>query len=436
MSSDPNQPAQPPARRAPDPADEPAPPTVRMPAQPAGQDPAAGRMPPGGMRPGQVPSSDQEPPPGQWEEPATRPAPQWQPTPPPAPQWQPTVKEPALDPTVQQPAQGRAAPPQGGAAQSPVPPAQRLQDPRQQRPQWQAPQDTPQQPPQATPQWTPQPPRAGAQWAQQSPQATPQWTPQSPQPPQPGAQWGQAPSPRMRRGQRRRRTRRWVMAVFTVVVLVILLVIGDRVANAITENAFASQFQKQGVPVKPSVDITGFPFLTQLAAKDFNKVDISASNIPVNLPTGGTLSITSVNATINGLHISGYSSSANAKVDHISATAFISFGSLAAAGSLGGTGVTLTQAGPNTVKITAGVAGLSDTEEAQITQTGPQTITIKIVDSGSGGLLGGVLGSIGFNSFSFTLPKVVPASLRITALTLNSQGLTVSAAASNAVFSQ
>jgi hypothetical protein len=298
-----------------------------------------------------------------------------------------------------------------------MPPTQRVQDPRQQwqqQPQWQEPQDTRQQPPQAMPQWTPQPP----------------------QPPQPGAQWGpQPPTPRQRRRQRRRRTRRSVMITFTVVVILILLVIVDRVANAVTENAFASQFQKQGVPVKPSVDITGFPFLTQLAAKDFNKVDISASNIPVNLPTGGTLSITSVNATVNGLHISGYSSSANARVDHISATAFVSFGSLAAAGSLGGTGVTLTQAGPNTVKITAGVAGLSDTEEAQITQTGPQTITIKIVDSG-GGVLGGVLGSIGFNSFSFSLPKVVPATLRITALTLNSQGLTVSAAASNAVFSQ
>jgi len=228
--------------------------------------------------------------------------------------------------------------------------------------------------------------------------------------------------------------RRSVMAAFIVVVILILLVIGDRVAAAVTENAFASQFQSQGVPVKPAVNIEGFPFLTQLAAKDFNKIDISASNIPVNLPTGGTLSITSVHATVNGLHISGYSSSANAKVDHISATAFVSFGSLAAAGSLGGTGVTLTQAGPNTVKITAGVAGLSDTEEAQILQTGPQTITIKIVSSGGG--LGAVLGSIGFNSFSFTLPKVVPASLRITALTLNSQGLTVSAAASNATFNQ
>jgi hypothetical protein len=366
MSSDPNQPAQPPARRSPEPPDEPAPPTVRMPAQPAGR----------------VPSAGQDASPGQWQEPATRPAPQWTPAPAPAP--------------------------------APAPQPQRQQPP----PQWQEPRDTSPQAPPAAPQWTPTPPQPGGQWP-----------PQSPQPPAPGGQWGPPPP----RGRRRRRARRSVMVTFTLVVIVILLVIVDRVANAVTENAFASQFQSQGVPVKPSVSIEGFPFLTQLAAKDFKKVDISASNIPVNLPTGGTLSITSVRATVNGLHISGYSSSANATVDHITATAFVSFGSLAAAGNLGGTGVTLAQAGPNTVKITAGVAGLSDTEEAQILQTGPQTIAIKI--AGTGGL-GSVLGAIGFNSFSFTLPKVVPASLRITGLTLNSQGLTVSAAASNATFSQ
>ena len=396
MSADPNQ-------RSTEPPDEPAPPTVRMPVQQPGQDS-----------------------PGRWQEPATAPAPQWQPTPPPKPQpqFQPKVKEPAADATVQAPAQGRAA-------QDAMPPTQRLQDPPQQQqwqqqpPQWQQPQDRPPQPAQAAPQWTPTPPPAGGQWPAQSPQ-----------PPQPGAPWGPPSQQRgRRRAPRRRRVRRSVMLTFTIVVIVLLLVIIDRVANAVTENAFASQFQKQGVPVKPSVSIEGFPFLTQLAAKDFNKVDISASNIPVNLPTGGTLSITSVHGTINGLHISGYSSSANAKVDHITATAFVSFGSLAAAGSLGGTGVTLTQAGPNTVKITAGLGGIaSDTEEAQILQTGPQTITIKIVSSGGG--IGDILGSIGFNSFSFTLPKVVPASLRITGVTLNSQGLTISAAASNASFSQ
>jgi hypothetical protein len=234
--------------------------------------------------------------------------------------------------------------------------------------------------------------------------------------------------PRFQPKRRKRRVRRSFMALFTVIVVLILLVIADRVALAVTENDMASSFQQNGFPVKPSVTIEGFPFLTQLAAKDFNKVDISASNVPA-----GPVTITSINATINGLHISSFSSTASARVDHMTATAFVSFGALASAAGAAGTGITVTPAGPNTVKITAGIAGiLSDTEEAQIVQTGPQTVSIKILPSSSP--LGSVLSS--FGSFSFTLPKGVPASLKITGLTLNSQGLTVSAAASNATFSQ
>jgi hypothetical protein len=182
------------------------------------------------------------------------------------------------------------------------------------------------------------------------------------------------------------------------------------------------------------VTIEGFPFLTQLAAKDFNKVDISASNVPVSLPTGGSLSITSVKATINGLHISSYSSTASARVDQMNATVFVSFSSLAAAGGIGGgTGVTFSPVNANTVKVTASLAGLlSDSEEVQITVTGPQTISVKVLPSG--GSLGSVLGS--FGSFSFNLPKGVPPSLKITNLSLNSQGVTASAAATNATFSQ
>lgn len=223
--------------------------------------------------------------------------------------------------------------------------------------------------------------------------------------------------------------RRSFMALFTVIVLLILLVIGDRVANAITENQLASQFQSNGLPVKPNVTIEGFPFLTQLAAKDFKKVDINASNVPA-----GPVTITSVHATVNGLHFSSLSTNATAKVDHVTMTAFISFGALAAAGQLGGNLVTITPDGPNKVKITVGVGGpLSDTEEASVTQTGPQKITIKVLDNGGG--LGSLLPS-SFSSYSFTLPKGVPASLRITSLVVNAQGLTLSAAASNATFSK
>jgi len=219
------------------------------------------------------------------------------------------------------------------------------------------------------------------------------------------------------------------MAFFTVIVLLVVLVIVDRVALLVTENEMASQFTKNGFPVQPSVSIEGFPFLTQLAAKDFKKVDVSASNVPA-----GPVTISTVNATINGMHISSFSSNATARIDHLSATAFISFGALAAAGGLGGgTGITVKPDGADKLKITAGLGGIfTDSEEAQITQSGPRTISVKVLDTG--GAVGSLLSS--FGSFSFSLPNGVPPSLRITGLTLNSKGLTVSAAATDATFTQ
>jgi hypothetical protein len=261
------------------------------------------------------------------------------------------------------------------------------------------------------------------------PRDTPGYEPQDPRPGyQPYDAEPERPH-RFGRLRRRRRVRRSVVVVFTVVVLAILLTIGDRVASAVAENDMASQFTANGFPVKPSVTIEGFPFLTQLVVKDFKKVDVSASNIPA-----GPVTIDSMHATITGMHVSGFSSSASARVDHITATAFVSFGALAAAGGLGGgTGITVTQDGPDKLKITAGIGGiLTDSEEAVLKQTGPQTISIQILNSGSA--VGTLLSS--FGSFSFTLPKGVPASMRITGLTLNDKGLTVSAAASNATFSK
>ena len=254
--------------------------------------------------------------------------------------------------------------------------------------------------------------------------------PPADQPPydQPGyGQPGYQPpaSGRPPRRRRRRRVRRTTMALFTLIVLVILLLIGDRVANAIAEEQMANQFTSNGFPVKPSVDITGFPFLTQLAERDFKKVLISASNIPA-----GPVTITSLNATLNGMHITGGFS--GAKIDQLNATAFISFSALGNA--LGtSTGITITPDGTDKLKITAGIGGIiSDTEVAEVKQTGPQTISVQLLNSG------GALGSVfsGLSPFTFNLPAGVPASLRITGFTLNDTGLTLKAAATNAVFSK
>jgi LmeA-like phospholipid-binding len=370
MSNDPTQPAPTPAPRSQEPPPA-APPTVRAPAQPA------------------------QPATRQWQEPPTQPTPRWQPegAPPPA---QATPPAPATPPGQRQ---DRWDPPPAPTARLSQPGAQDPVMPTVWQQPRQAPRDTP------SPQWTPQDTPPPGQW-----------------PPQPAAA-----VPPVRPRRRRRRVRGWVMALFTVLVLLIVLVIGDRVALAVTENAMASQFQQSGLPVKPSVTIEGFPFLNQLAAKDFKKVDISASNIPA-----GQVTITSLHATLTGMHISSFSSNAKATVDQLNATAFVSFGAIA--GALGGsTGITVTPDGTDKLKISANLGGIaSDTEEAQVTQTGAQTISVKILPSSS--LLGSLLSSLG--SFSFSLPQGVPASVKITGITLNNQGLTVSAGATNATFSK
>ena len=210
--------------------------------------------------------------------------------------------------------------------------------------------------------------------------------------------------------------------------LAIVLVIANFVGQAIAENDMANQFTANGFPVKPSVDIEGFPFLTQVVQKDFKKVVISASDIPA-----GPVTISSLNATITGMHLN--SSWNGATIDHLTATAFVSLSSLTGgiSSELGdAASLTAVPDGANKLKVTGTVLGLSASGEVVIKQTGPQQITIELPTSG--GLVGTLIGSA--PSFPINLPAGVPPSLRITGLTLNGQGLTLSAAATNATFSK
>lgn len=219
--------------------------------------------------------------------------------------------------------------------------------------------------------------------------------------------------------------RRSVVAVFTVVVILILLVIGDRVANAVAENDIADKIQSSGFPVKPSVTITGFPFLTQVLAHDIHQIDISASNVPA-----GPLKLSSVTATATGVHLN--SSFNGGTVDQINGTVLVTFAELASAATGGsGAGLLLSADGPDKVKITGDVGPLSDTEVAQVSKTGPSQISVKVLNSG--GALGGILSS--FGSFSFDVPKL-PAGLQLTSVSVTSQGLRVSASAHDTQLSQ
>ena len=223
-------------------------------------------------------------------------------------------------------------PPQGPAPQNPPPPAWQAQGAQSPPPpawQAQAPQDSP------------------PAWQGQSPQDSPPWQ-------GPGAYGSGQGSPAP---LRRRRRRRWPW--ITLIVIILVLVAADRGALVITENAMASQFQSSiGLSGKPHVSIPGIPFLTQLAARDFNTVNVSATNET----TGeGALDIASLTATAHGMHIRGLNS---AEIDQFTATALITFTALANAGGIP-QGITLSQDGPNKITATVNIGPISDSATAQ-----------------------------------------------------------------------
>jgi hypothetical protein len=243
---------------------------------------------------------------------------------------------------------------------------------------------------------------------------------------------GQTPTvryPVTRRRRRRHPARRWFVALFAIIVIAIVLVIGDRVASAVAENTIAGKIQSSGFPVKPGVTITGFPFLTQVAARDIHQIDISASNVPA-----GPLQLSSVTAVAAGVQLN--SSFNGGTVDRVNGTALVTFAALAGAATGGagagnGSGLTLAAAGPDKVKITAGTGPLSGTEYAQVSQSGPSKINVRVLSGGAG--LSGILSS--FGSFSFDVPKL-PAGLRVTGVSVTAQGLRITASAHDTQLSE
>ena len=208
--------------------------------------------------------------------------------------------------------------------------------------------------------------------------------------------------------------------------IIVVLVVGDRAAKAYTEDQMASQVQSSlALSGKPNVTIQGFPFLTQLAARDFRTVDINASNETAG--PGGQLEIASLTATLHGMHIHGLNS---ATVDQFNATALVTFTALGKAGGIP-QGITLAPDGPNQIKATIDILGFSSSAVAKVTQTGNSKINVKVTDFG--GVPADVLGSLA--DFTISIPKL-PAGVTIQSISVTQQGLQITAAGQNTTLSK
>lgn len=221
--------------------------------------------------------------------------------------------------------------------------------------------------------------------------------------------------------RRRRRGRGWIVLLVILAILGVLFVVADRAAKTYAQNMIASKIQSDGFPQKPSVAIQGFPFLTQVAARDIRTIDISANNVQE-----GKLDISSVQATATGTHIN--SSFNGVTIDHISGTALITFSSVVNAA--GAQGVTISadpSAGPNAAKVSAGPLAAT----ARVVRSGANRISVQM--EGLAGVPASVIGSL--PNYTLNVPKL-PAGLQVQGVSVTNQGISINISAQNTTLSQ
>jgi LmeA-like phospholipid-binding len=224
------------------------------------------------------------------------------------------------------------------------------------------------------------------------------------------------------RGRRRSRGRRALtILLVTLVVLAGLFVVADRMAVRIADNEFATQIQKQGFSSKPHVSIEGFPFLTQVAARQFNEVRINATG-----EKAGPLTIDNIAATLRGIKLtSGFKSGT---VSSISGTGLITFGSLASASPVPIAKIIMINS--SEARLTVDLGFFSGDAVAKIAQVGHNKINVRVISAG-----GLPLSSLGqLSNFTLTLPAL-PMGMTLQSVSVTAQGLLVRITGHNVSFS-
>jgi hypothetical protein len=160
-----------------------------------------------------------------------------------------------------------------------------------------------------------------------------------------------SPQPTQRR---RRRRSPWFGLLVLVIVLAVLLVVADRVALAVAERQIAQKVQSsQDLDRRPSVDIRGFPFLTQVLANHYPTVTLAAQDLIVG-SSDRRVRIAHLDARLHDVRTIDHFSGATAQT--ADGTALLSYQDLSRA-----LGVTLGYAGGGRVKASNSVDVLGQT---------------------------------------------------------------------------
>jgi len=132
--------------------------------------------------------------------------------------------------------------------------------------------------------------------------------------------------------------------LLVLVVLVLLVVAADRVAQSVAENRVSVRLKTVlGTATAPQVDISGFPFLTQLARRSFSSVRVVADGVR---PQGSTTTVKHIDLRLHDVTSSDNFATSTAK--RVTGTATLDYAAVRAL-----TGQPLAYAPPDQLEVSS-----------------------------------------------------------------------------------
>jgi len=210
--------------------------------------------------------------------------------------------------------------------------------------------------------------------------------------------------------------------LIALLVLVVLFVVADRVGVAVAERVAGDTIQSsQHLDSRPEVDVAGFPFLTQLATGNFDKITVTAHDIPVGQQVH-LLNLSRIRATLHGVHVSRDFSSVHANT--ADAVALVGYR------ELGKTlGIDVEPAGNGRIKAAKRITILGQSIQASIT-TEPQIVNGALAFgaptiNGLGDLAQNVTDALK-KVFDLTVPlQGIPFDIKVQSLQVGPDGLAI-----------
>jgi hypothetical protein len=217
-----------------------------------------------------------------------------------------------------------------------------------------------------------------------------------------------------------------------VVVLVALLVGIDRIGNYAAERAAADTIRSsQGLQQTPSVDIAGFPFLTQLAAGRFGQITVTAHNVVVG-NASRSITLDSVQVVLHTITVARDFSKVHA--DTATAAAVLGYPALT---RFLGIDVSYAESGRIRGTKTVTIAGVPLTGSlTTLPQLSGDSVTVTQTNIDDVGILGTPLAVLLDNAVSVPIPlDGVPFNVHLTGLTATPSGVVVDLAGSDLTYS-